>query len=137
MADAAYHRAWRERHRESCRRSARECARRRRAAGLHLESQKRFGESLKGVLSAYRSNARKRGIEFALDPLLVDDLTTDSCYYCGAPPAPRNGIDRADNARGYVEGNVVTACSLCNRLKRADSMENFIGHAKLIAARFA
>ena len=97
----------------------------------------KYRATLKGVLEAYKHGARIRGFEFSLDPRLVDDLTSDACYYCGAAPSPRNGIDRVRNERGYAEDNVVTACKRCNRIKRADSMESFVGHAKLIAARFA
>jgi hypothetical protein len=30
-----------------------------------------------------------------------------------------NGIDRKDNAAGYVEGNVVPCCKTCNYVKKS------------------
>jgi 5-methylcytosine-specific restriction endonuclease McrA len=64
-----------------------------------------------------KSGARSRGLEYMLTPDQHDALVTGRCVYCGARPDPFNGIDRVDNERGYVEGNVVTACFDCNRAK--------------------
>lgn len=69
------------------------------------------------------------------------DLIKSPCRYCGEPPhtqfkeAPRrgkaelisdtvlnyNGIDRIDNAKGYVIGNVAACCPTCNLAKRGMS----------------
>jgi hypothetical protein len=50
------------------------------------------------------------------------------CHYCGVSEeeakrdnygkmSNRLNIDRKDNNKGYVRGNIVLACSLCNRIK--------------------
>ncbi len=72
-----------------------------------------------------RAQARQRGIEFNLPRLLSDDLVTDYCFYCGAEPSPTNGIDRVDNLKGYIEGNVVSCCSDCNYAKKARTVMEF------------
>lgn len=38
------------------------------------------------------------------------------CHYCG-DPIETIGLDRVDNAQGYVSGNVVACCAECNRMK--------------------
>ncbi len=68
------------------------------------------------ALSLYKSNARRRGLAWALeDEHALDLLITDHCFYCGAPPT--NGIDRVNNLKGYVEDNVVSCCRMCNNAK--------------------
>lgn len=72
----------------------------------------------RNIYGAYRGNARRRKIPFNLSELEVFQLIEKECHYCGAEANPTNGIDRADNSRGYTQGNVVTACSICNYAKR-------------------
>jgi hypothetical protein len=69
-------------------------------------------------------------------------LVTQPCYYCGCEPNQhpkgkgippdlrRNGIDRADNQKGYAPENCVPCCSTCNRDKRAQLQSDFIGHTR-------
>jgi hypothetical protein len=76
-------------------------------------------------LYRYRSQARSRGLEFALSEALFFDLISDNCFYCGAAPSPVNSVDRVDSARGYVGDNVVTACFECNQAKNDLPRERF------------
>lgn len=84
----------------------------------------RANPALYAVMSTKHS-AKCRGLTYTLPKALALDLLTDYCFYCGRPPVPRNGIDRADNARGYEEDNVVTACYNCNRAKSTFSRADF------------
>ena len=84
---------------------------------------------------SYRKNAKTRGIAFALPRALFLDLVTDVCFYCGYAPSPINGVDRVDNTRGYVEGNVVSCCRECNQSKRARTRADFESWAVRIARR--
>lgn len=70
-----------------------------------------------------RINAARRGYAFEIS---FDDfykLATSNCYFCGDEPAfgsyniKRNGIDRLDNTKGYVAGNCVPCCGVCNVMK--------------------
>jgi len=36
-----------------------------------------------------------------------------------------NGIDRQDNAKGYIPGNCVSCCRICNYAKHALTLEEF------------
>lgn len=101
------------------------------------EIVRRFRERspLRVLYINYRSNAKIRGRSFDLDRVLFEDLVTDNCFYCGAAPAPHNGIDRVNNGDGYRFGNVVTCCRVCNLAKRAMSVDEFTAWATRISAR--
>lgn len=91
-------------------------------------------------LSRYKTAARLRGLSFALDRRLFEDLVTDNCFYCGTPPEPRNGVDRVNSCRGYEEDNVVTACATCQYAKRdlpRDVFESWVRRAAAHQARYA
>lgn len=81
-----------------------------------------------------RQSAIKKQIEWSLSDVLAESLVIGTCYYCGTPAAPVNGIDRVDNGKGYVEGNVVPACWTCNRRKAQADVNEFIGWAIRVAA---
>lgn len=64
-------------------------------------------------------------------------ITEGRCVYCGNEseyPSSNNYpehtivnyIDRVDNAKGYLIGNIVACCSLCNKIKMKHSLEEFI-----------
>ncbi len=97
------------------------------------------------VFRSYTNSARQRGYSFKLSKKKrVMELTQQDCTYCGTRPeqimAPisgsgdfvYNGIDRMDNAKGYVRGNVVACCGVCNLMKKADSQEEFLAQVKKI-----
>jgi hypothetical protein len=51
-----------------------------------------------------------------------------TCYWCGAetPRGPNSvGLDRIDNAVGYVVGNVVPCCFRCNRERNTLTFEEY------------
>lgn len=100
--------------------------------------------------NVYRQNARRRKLTFDLTREEFGNLTSSPCHYCGDPPAhvvqvsypdgrPKsqtayvaNGVDRADNVLGYVQGNCVPCCDTCNQMKKALSVEFFLDHAAKI-----
>jgi hypothetical protein len=52
--------------------------------------------------------------------------TDNACVYCGdILPKTSYGIDRKDSSLGYIKGNCVACCSICNRAK-----SNFWSHAE-------
>lgn len=73
-----------------------------------------------------KRGAAQRGIAWDLPDALALDLITDNCFYCGSEPDTVHGIDRVDNARGYVEGNVVTACKFCNTAKLNRTLPDYL-----------
>ena len=81
------------------------------------------------LLYGARSSAKRRGIEFSID---VSDIFIPSmCPYLDIPLSVdlssgripnRASIDRIDNSRGYVKGNVQVISFLANKMK-ADATE--------------
>lgn len=69
-------------------------------------------------------SARKRSKDFNLSFADIEELiTTPLCYYTNSPLNKTHGdnfqrtIDRVDNNKGYVKGNVVACCHLANNIK--------------------
>lgn len=102
------------------------------------------------VANYYRANARKRGFDWSLSTDDVGDLIHRECYYCGASETntfntrnsrgevesiPHNGIDRVDSAKGYVTGNVVPCCKICNTAKLNLTVEDFYSWVRRVHAR--
>lgn len=94
----------------------------------------------------YRQWAKKRGHAFEISRECVLKLFGADCVYCGSPPSNEvrkgtlgayryNGIDRLDNAAGYVDGNVVTCCKTCNWAKQKMELDDFFAWVKRVAER--
>jgi hypothetical protein len=85
----------------------------------------------------YMQGARKRGFVFDVSREAFMTLTSADCHYCGSAPSrivkgPRsngkyvcNGIDRADSEKGYIDGNMLPCCSVCNYAKNDMEYEDF------------
>lgn len=91
------------------------------------------------VLRQYEKNAESRGHAWELTEEDFDRLTSSDCHYCGAPPSNGfttgkyagagfvyNGIDRVNNDEGYIAGNVLPCCTICNISKRARTYAEFM-----------
>ncbi len=88
-----------------------------------------------GVVARYVSQARDRGLEWALSAAACQTLMAANCTYCGGPPSNTatvkssvfiyNGIDRIDSSKGYKSDNVTSACKTCNWAKSAMSTIEF------------
>jgi len=88
------------------------------------------------VLNRYRANAQRRGYAWEIEDDF-DRLTSLPCFYCGCAPSKTeparrgfgdfiyNGIDRVDNTKGYIPGNVVPCCQACNSAKGVMSLTEF------------
>ena len=80
-------------------------------------------------LAKYRDAARRRDLEFSLTEAEFLKLVISSCFYCGLPyehsPSGFNGVDRVDNAKGYLADNVVPCCKWCNHAKHTMSQAEF------------
>lgn len=94
------------------------------------------------LLASYRGGAKRRGLEFTLTVQQFQTLTSSGCFYCGQEPASEkiaphskgsyfyNGIDRVDNNQGYIMGNVVPCCGVCNKAKQQMTTEEFAAWAQ-------
>jgi len=102
------------------------------------------------VLTCYKYNARQRKIPWKISNEFFFELTQQNCHYCGASPSMiskmrgkkqtylffHNGVDRVDNFKGYVEGNVVSCCKICNNAKGTLSITEFSTWINRIASKF-
>jgi hypothetical protein len=96
-------------------------------------------------MSNYKRGAEVRGLDFDIPRDLFEELIDSDCSYCGAKPGNRitphgkpiiyQGIDRLDNSKGYVVGNVVPCCIICNKMKKAMNETEFMSHVRAIVAR--
>jgi hypothetical protein len=68
-----------------------------------------------------RNAIKRRGLVWALTFEEYYSLIEKSCYYCnyelGDPITASGGLDRIDNSKGYITGNVVSCCWTCNTIK--------------------
>lgn len=135
-------------HRTSC--GCRQEETRKSYGGRAGANRKPVGESaFNQLIFNYKKSARERGYIFDLTDDHFRYLTKQPCYYCGQiadRPSPiakgtngdylYNGIDRIDNSKGYVNGNVRTCCKQCNIAKNVISEPEFIEWVKRVASRF-
>jgi len=97
----------------------------------------------RSLYGTYKSLAQKRGHEFSINYDVFNLLTQQSCFYCNKKPNKiiksrkdwypefiYNGIDRYDNTKGYIPGNVVSCCGICNRFKSNYTVDIFLNHCQ-------
>ncbi len=106
----------------------------------------------------------EKGLAFDLTMDQFKSLSSQDCTYCGTKPrlntsvrdtairvaskrghrtnspqimnlaVPSNGLDRVNNAAGYILSNVKPCCTLCNSMKHIQTDLDFLAQAKKIAA---
>ncbi len=90
-----------------------------------------------------RSGAKTRGIPWDLTTEDLERLCAQNCHYCGQEPSNQgqqrlrgayvfNGIDRQDNANGYILSNVVSCCRDCNLAKNQKSVVEFLAWVRRV-----
>jgi len=96
------------------------------------------------LYQSYCHTAKNRGYAFSLSEKAFKLITKQRCYYCGTKPTQirrvkscngdyvHNGIDRTDNSKGYVPGNIVACCRQCNFMKNNYSQKDFLAHVERI-----
>ena len=82
------------------------------------------------MLERARQRARRKGLDFNLT---IEDITPlpTHCPVFGQELKPGNGqqnpnaysLDRVDNSKGYVRGNVAVVSYMANRLKNDGTIE--------------
>ena len=96
------------------------------------------GEAMiRNTLRFMKRNASKRGYSWEITDEQALDYMSEECFYCGAPPSnvsrtqwcngefTYSGLDRVDNTKGYMAGNVVPCCRHCNIAKGERSVDEF------------
>lgn len=71
--------------------------------------------------STAKTDAKRRELSFELTFDFWWREVQKTCYYCrdilGKRSETTVGLDRLDNNKGYIEGNVVSCCAFCNLTK--------------------
>lgn len=72
--------------------------------------------------------ASRRKLKVGITKNMAHRLMKSDCTYCGEKSAGTrvNGIDRVDNAKGYIRSNCVPCCSTCNRMKWVYNVKDFV-----------
>lgn len=94
------------------------------------------------ILRRTRSHAKQRNIEFKLE--LKDIILSDTCplleiklnYHSGGSKSNSASVDRIDNNKGYIPGNVKIISFLANSMKYTASKEELIIFSKNISNYF-
>jgi hypothetical protein len=90
--------------------------------------------TVKSRFAYSKGEAKRRGFDFNLDLDSYASLISGKCHYMGCDmPKSGSGLDRMDNSKGYVLGNVVPCCWSCNMIKgNTVSYEEMLAIAKLL-----
>ncbi len=98
------------------------------------------------VLAQYKKHAADRDLAWALTDKEALALMSQNCEYCASRPTNEvvsnynngnfvySGIDRVDNAKGYVKGNCVPCCKVCNRAKNNMAASEWLAYLDKIVA---
>lgn len=99
------------------------------------DNLRRFRSTHAGKLRGLKTGAKVRGLAFELSDERAIELISSPCHYCGHPGREYglNGIDRKDNEKAYIEGNVLPCCGVCNQAKSGRSYETTVAWMKDVA----
>lgn len=85
------------------------------------ENRKRYQRTMKGRFTNLKVQAHNRDLEVNISFEEFQELFTQPCFYCNdmlcQKPEVGCGLDRIDNAQGYIVGNVVPCGHLCNSIR--------------------
>lgn len=117
--------------------------------------------SWNAVITGYKAGALSRKYIFDLTFESFVKHSIQNCHYCGEPPRKLNkylksdgtflnknashsletinrawielnGLDRIDNSKGYIEGNILACCFVCNKAKGTMSYKEFIDYLEKV-----
>lgn len=83
-----------------------------------VEYSKQRRNSPHGRYVYTKNQAKIRHKEWSLSEQEYTETISKSCFYCGGDlPIGGSGVDRQDNSKGYISGNIVPCCASCNSIK--------------------
>jgi len=93
-----------------------------------------FGNHIAGNYCTFNRIADERQMTFELSPEQFHEITAENCYICGKQNTEihKNGIDRFNNAIGYIVENCKPCCTECNFMKGIYGYDIFIEKILLI-----
>jgi hypothetical protein len=93
-----------------------------------------FENSTNASYHEYKKRATQKSLAFELSEEQFSSIVNQPCYLCGKETINihKNGIDRFDNTKGYIEENVRSCCWNCNYMKRDYTYDNLMTKCHLI-----
>ena len=93
-----------------------------------------FENSTNASYHEYKKRATQKNLVFELSEEQFSSIVGQPCYLCGKETSNihKNGIDRFDNTKGYIEENVRSCCWNCNYMKRDYEYDNLMTKCHLI-----
>lgn len=98
----------------------------------YSERKKTYAFNILQRYSSYKakdvSKERLQKNEHTIKRKFAYTLMSMPCTYCGDTPTNTspNGLDRVDNSKGHILGNVVPCCETCNMMKGTRSLRKTI-----------
>jgi len=89
--------------------------------------------TLKGTYTTYKSNSKRINRPFKLSLKDFKKFWGKPCFYCG-DEIKTIGIDRIDNKKGYIQGNLRSCCHICNSMKSSLTQKQFYEQIKKISS---
>lgn len=99
------------------------------------QKQKEFYITPKGQYNSYKQAAKHRNHEFKLTLEEFMEFWQKPCFYCN-DEIETIGLDRLNNTIGYIKYNLISCCTICNRMKYIHSAEEFLKKCKQIVENF-
>jgi hypothetical protein len=106
------------------------------------EANRKRRESIEAHYKVYQRSTRMKKLQFTYSEEEFKALVVNPCYYCGIldekgfddnaeEPKDKvirafNGIDRMNQAEGYIQSNGVSCCAMCNWMKGSLDSATFI-----------
>ena len=91
------------------------------------ERRKKHHSTLNSRFYHAKITAKRRQKTWELTLEQYSNLVAEPCFYCsnrlGPPSILGIGLDRLDNNMGYLPGNIVSCCGICNSIKGKFSSE--------------
>ena len=81
----------------------------------------------------YQHSSKRKNLSFTFTVEEFREFYDAPCTYCGLTPA--QGIDRRNNAIGYLPENSVPCCAQCNYAKRDMPERAFLAWVARVAAK--
>ena len=97
------------------------------------EANRKRRESIEAHYKIYQRSARLKKLQFTFSEEEFKEMIVKPCYYCSIVDEKGfNGIDRMNQAEGYIQSNGVSCCVMCNWLKGSLDSATFIKRTRHI-----
>ena len=94
-----------------------------------LQKRKIYQNTLNGKYYQYKNGSKNRNIDFDLTLEEFSLYWQKPCLYCDNN-ITTIGLDRKNNSYGYNVSNIVSCCSICNRVKLDMSQKQWFKYLK-------